>query len=496
MRRGSPFDFFGFGKGGSKENDKYRENDKYQENTNEQQQQQRKKKSETKPPEKENELYDLLGVPRTASTEDIKCAFRQCAKNLHPDRNKDDPQAAEKFKAVRAAYEVLMDPHKRSIYDQYGKAGLKREDEEGGSGRRQGDILSQLFGFDVRDDEEGEIPGRMKKGEDVGYKLPVSLEDLYCGNTIPVPVKRTVLCPSCEGAGTNDGSAMPKCTACGGRGSRVFMHQMGPFIQQGELPCQLCSGRGSVLNMELLCALCAGKKTVKEEKIFQVHIEKGMKNDHHIKFFREADRSPGVEPGDVIFVVKEREHEIFKRNGNDLVIEHKIKLVEALTGTYFRLTHLDKRILHVRSPPNMIIKPGDVLMVAEEGMPTHKRPFEKGSLFIRFDIVFPLPAEITAEKMALLKEALPATEDTTPKKTTDTTTTTTTTADEGTPENPSASATEKSASESVDDETEVIEENVLLEEPRKDHHDHGDGGEDSDDQRGGGGGVRYDCGNQ
>jgi DnaJ family protein A protein 2 len=133
-----------------------------------------------------------------------------------------------------------------------------------------------------------------------------------------------------------------------------------------------------------------------------------MRENQKITFAGESDQAPGIEPGDIIFVIKTKEHAVFKRNGNDLFMERPVKLIEALTGTAFAFNHLDGRKVIVKTPPGTVIKSGDVMMLSELGMPVHKRPYAFGNLFVKFDVVFPLPAELTPDKVKLLERALPS----------------------------------------------------------------------------------------
>lgn len=155
------------------------------------------------------------------------------------------------------------------------------------------------------------------------------------------------------------------------------------------------------------CDVCKGKKVVKDKKILEVHVDKGMRDGQKIVFSGEADQAPGVEPGDVIFVLKQKEHERFKRVGSDLYMEHSITLMDALGGTTLAVTHLDQRVLMVKTSEGDIIKPGDTRAIEGEGMPTHKRPFEKGNLYIKFDVVFPTPGFFNKQQLKTLEGILP-----------------------------------------------------------------------------------------
>jgi len=161
------------------------------------------------------------------------------------------------------------------------------------------------------------------------------------------------------------------------------------MIQQMQTACNECGGRGEVIKEEDKCVECKGKKVNKQKKILEVMIEKGMKHGQKIVFAGEANESPGIQTGDIIFVISEQPHEIFKRKGADLIMEFTIPLIEALTGFSFSLKHLDDRILHVKSAPGEVIKSGDVRCLKDEGMPSHKHRDLKGNLYIKFNVEFP-----------------------------------------------------------------------------------------------------------
>jgi len=266
--------------------------------------------------------------------------------------------------------------------------------KEGGgfSGHSANDIFEQFFGGGFSSFFGGGV-NRVRKGEDIVHELQVTLEDLYKGKTSKLSVTRNMICVTCEGNGTKKGASGGECKVCNGRGIRIIIKQLGPgMIQQMQTACNECGGRGEVIKEEDKCTDCKGKKVSKQKKILEVMIEKGMKHGQKIVFAGEADEAPGMEAGDIIFVIIEKKHELFKRNGNDLILELTIPLIEALTGFTTYVKHLDGRQLmvqHKTAAAGDIIKPGDVRVIQNEGMPTHKRPFEKGSLYVTFEIQFP-----------------------------------------------------------------------------------------------------------
>ncbi|KAF0700507.1 Aste57867_8968 [Aphanomyces stellatus] len=333
-------------------------------------------------------FYETLGVPKNASAADIKKAYRKLALKNHPDKGGDP----ELFKDITVAYEALSDPEKRELYDQYGEEGLQ---QGGGGGHPGADIFSQMFGG-----RGGGRPRGPQRGEDLTHPLKVSLEDLYNGKTVKLAVNRDVLCGGCSGRGGPEG-AETTCNTCNGRGMRIQHRQIGPgMVQQVQSVCPDCRGQGKSIRESDRCKVCKGNKVTKERKVLEVHIEKGMRNGQRITFSGEADQAPGVLPGDIIFVIQEKEHSVFQRKGGNLIMEKKISLVEALCGFETIVEHLDGRHVHVKSVAGEVIKPNQFKAVHGEGMPQHGNPFVKGQLVILFKVDF--PTTITPDQARVL----------------------------------------------------------------------------------------------
>ncbi|XP_035579587.1 dnaJ homolog subfamily A member 2-like [Zalophus californianus] len=318
----------------------------------------------------DTKLYDFLGVPPGASENELKKAYRKLAKEYHPDKN---PNAGEKFKEISFAYEVLSNPEKRELYDRYGEQGL-REGSGGGGG--MDDIFSHIFGgglFGFMGNQSRNRNGRRR--EDMMHPLKVSLEDLYNGKTTKLQLSKNVLCSACSGQGGKSG-AVQKCSACRGRGVRIMIRQLAPgMVQQMQSVCSDCNGEGEVINEKDRHKKCEGKKVIKEVKILEVHVDKGMKHGQRITFTGEADQAPGG---------------------------------EALCGFQFTFKHLDGRQIVVKYPPGKVIESGCVRVVRGEGMPQYRNPFEKGDLYIKFDVQFPENNWISPDKLSELEDLLPS----------------------------------------------------------------------------------------
>ncbi|CAM4927830.1 unnamed protein product [Rotaria socialis] len=349
---------------------------------------------------KDTKYYDILGVPPTATVDEIKKAYRKLALKLHPDKNPDnDP---EQFKQLSQAYEVLSDEKKRSLYDQVGEQGMK---EGAGSGGFHGsdpfDIFNMFFGgggspFGTRQEH---------RGKNLVHQLAVSLEELYNGAVRKLALQKNVVCDKCRGGKKG---AVSKCTTCNGSGFVVRINQIAPgMIQQIRSHCSDCDGQGEKINAKDKCKSCDGKKIVRERKIIEVHIDKGMEDGKKITFSGEGDQEPGLQPGDIIVVLDEKENATFKRDKTDLHIKMQITLTEALCGFHKVIKTLDNRQLVVTTLPGEIIKPGDIKCILNEGMPVYRNPLEKGRLVLHFDVKFPDKNELKQENLAKLEAVLP-----------------------------------------------------------------------------------------
>jgi len=322
-------------------------------------------------------LYDTLGVSKDAEDKEIRKAYRKLAAKHHPDKGGDQ----EKFKEIAAAYEILSDSEKRERYDKYGLEGVA---EEGVQGHGVNDLFSLFFGGGRKS-----ASGR-RKSSSVNHPLKVSLEDLYNGKTVKLAVNRKVI--------VGDTTS---CAKCGGQGAVMEIRRLGPgMISQVQRTCDTCQGQGYMA------------KTKNERKVLEVHIDKGMKHNEKITFREMADEVPNMDTGDVHFIVQEKEHDLFKRKGADLLLVKELSLNQALCGFKFLIKHLDGRELLIENLPGEIIKPENgtnpfVKIVPEEGMPSRGNPFVKGNLYVLFRVNFPNDGSLSEEARNTLRDTLP-----------------------------------------------------------------------------------------
>ncbi|XVF79807.1 hypothetical protein PTKIN_Ptkin15bG0019200 [Pterospermum kingtungense] len=347
--------------------------------------------------------YEVLGVSKTAGEDELKKAYRKAAMKNHPDKGGDP----EKFKELSQAYEVLSDPEKREIYDQYGEDALKEGMGGAGPSHNPFDIFESLFGGGAFGGGGSSRGRRQRRGEDVVHNLKVSLEDLYNGSTKKLSLSRNALCSKCKGKGSKSG-ASSRCYGCQGTGMKITTRQIGlGMIQQMQHVCPECRGSGEKISDRDRCPQCKGNKVTQEKKVLEVHVEKGMQNGQKITFEGQADEAPDTVTGDIIFVLQEKKHPKFERKFDDLYVKHNLSLTEALCGFQFALTHLDGRQLLIKSNPGEVIKPGQYKAINDEGMPQHQRPFIKGRLFIHFNIDFPESGTFSPEQCQTLETVLP-----------------------------------------------------------------------------------------
>jgi len=332
------------------------------------------------------QLYTYLGVAKDADPKELRKAYLTLSRKHHPDRGGD----AQKFKEINGAYNLLKDPEKRAAYDKYGLDGVDEEGNGGGGGGGHGDIFSEIFGGRR---SRGGAAGP-KKGPPVNHPLKVSLSDVFNGKTVKLAVQRKVLVGDSK-----------KCDTCNGQGQVMQVRQIGPgMIQQMQSACDECSGQGYMA------------KTKSEREVLEVHVEKGCKDGHKIQFRGKGDEMPGMEAGDINFVVQVKEHSLFTRKAADLLITKKVSLNQALCGFAYKFKHLDGREVVIKTKPGEIIQAEGavdekmmpfVKLVPSEGLPSQGNPFVKGNLYVLFRVHFPTTGELSPSQIAALKLILP-----------------------------------------------------------------------------------------
>ncbi|KAJ7973039.1 DnaJ protein like [Quillaja saponaria] len=317
--------------------------------------------------------YDVLQVPKGASDEQIKRAYRKLALKYHPDKNQGNEEANKKFAEISNAYEVLSDGDKRSIYDRYGEEGLKQHAASGGRGGGMGmninDLFSDFFGGGSMEEEE-----KIVKGDDVIVELDATLEDLYMGVSLKVWREKNVLKPA------------PGKRRCNCR-NQVYHKQIGPGMFQQMT--------------ELVCEQCPNVKFEREGYFITVDIEKGMQDGQEVVFYEDGEPIIDGEPGDLRFRIHTAAHDIFRREGNDLHTTVTITLVQALVGFEKTIKHLDEHLVDISSKG--ITTPKEVRNFKGEGMPYHLSS-KRGDLYVKFEVLF--PTSLTEDQKTKLKAIL------------------------------------------------------------------------------------------
>ena len=272
------------------------------------------------------DYYEVLGVAKDASEDDLKKAYRRLAMKYHPDRNPGNHDAEHHFKEVGEAYDVLTDPQKRAVYDKYGHEGLSRT---GGAGAGFGDFggsFADVFG-DMFADIFGGARGGPRRGADLRYLLELTLEQAAFGTVETIRIPKAEECETCHGAGTASGKAAAKCPTCAGKGQvRV---QQGFFVLQQT--CPQCRGRGMTITDP--CRTCRGVGKVRREKSLEVKIPAGIDTGDRIRLNGEGEPGDvGAAPGDLYVQINVKPHALFERDGNDLYCTVPISVVVAALG--------------------------------------------------------------------------------------------------------------------------------------------------------------------
>ncbi len=342
------------------------------------------------------DYYEVLGVARNASDEDLKKAYRRSAMKHHPDRNPGDHAAEAAFKECKEAYEVLSDPSKRRAYDAHGHAAFEHGMGGGGAGAGpgagfgdMGDIFGDIFGNIFGGGGPGRAP---RRGADIGYVMELDLEDAVAGVEKRIEVPTLAPCAPCKGSGSEDGK-VETCATCHGRG-QVRM-QRGIFTMQQ--PCPHCGGRGQTIANP--CPACHGAGRVEEEKVLSVKIPAGVDSGDRIRLAGEGEAGPaGTPPGDLYVEVRVRPHDIFERDGDDLHCEVPIRISQAALGDTIRVPTLDGDV-ELRIPAET--QTGKVFRLREKGVRS-VRSRHPGDLYCK--AVVETPVNLTPEQRELLEK--------------------------------------------------------------------------------------------
>ena len=273
------------------------------------------------------DYYEVLGLARNASDEEIKKAYRKLAMKHHPDRNPDNKDAEEKFKEAKLAYEILSDSDKRATYDQFGHAGIDQQAGMGGGGGGGfGDAFSDIFG-DIFGGGGGNRRDRVYRGADLRYNLEISLEEAARGTETKIRVPTLEECDTCHGSGAKPGTTPTTCTTCGGHGQVRI--QKGFFSVQQT--CPRCGGSGKMVSDP--CTTCHGEGRIKKHKTLSVKIPAGVDTGDRIRLGGEGEAGVNGGPsGDLYVVIHLKEHSVFKRDGDDLHCEMPISFATAALG--------------------------------------------------------------------------------------------------------------------------------------------------------------------
>ncbi|WNO08233.1 molecular chaperone DnaJ [Teredinibacter sp. KSP-S5-2] len=288
------------------------------------------------------DYYEVLGVQKGTSAQDLKKAYRRVAMKFHPDRNPDNKEAEEKFKEASEAYEVLSDDQKRAAYDQYGHAGVEGMGGMGGGAGAHGfGSFSDIFGDVFGDIFGGGGPGgrRSTRGADLRYNLELSLEDAVKGTSVKIKVPTYVSCKTCSGSGAKPGTSPTTCATCGGHG-QVRMQQGFFSVQQ---TCPNCRGAGTIISDP--CRDCHGQGRVEETKTLSVKVPPGVDTGDRIRLAGEGEAGiDGGPSGDLYVQVSVKEHDFFTRDGKNLYCEVPISIFEACLGGDIDVPTLDGRV--------------------------------------------------------------------------------------------------------------------------------------------------------
>ncbi len=355
--------------------------------------------------ENKRDYYEVLGVEKTASTDDIKRAYRKKAMQYHPDRNPGDKDAEEKFKEVGEAYEVLSDDQKRSRYDQFGFAGVD-PNYGGGTGGYGGSGFGGFGDFGDLGDIFGEFFGggsgrrasnSPRRGENVGARLELTFEEAAFGCEKEVSAARIENCPTCKGSGSAD-SIVETCSYCNGTGQVKTVQNFMGMAMQSTSTCPQCSGRGKIIKNP--CTTCKGKGKVRRNNKVKVKVPAGVDGGQSVRVRGEGCVGANGGPnGDLLVEISIRRHAIFERDGMTVYCEVPITFTQAALGAEIQVPTLDGKVTYAIPEGTQT---GTSFVLSGKGIPMVNNPRRRGDQ--RFTVVVETPTRLTKEQKELLRQ--------------------------------------------------------------------------------------------
>ncbi|MCU0821289.1 MAG: molecular chaperone DnaJ [Spirochaetes bacterium] len=349
------------------------------------------------------DYYEVLGVTKSSNEDEIKQAYRKLALKYHPDRNKEDPGAVDKFKEATEAYEILRDPKKRAAYDRYGHEGVSGFEGFGrGAYADFSDIFSDLS-FDLGDIFENFFgsgfgaksrPKRARRGADIQYDLSITLEDAVEGKEFKVEIPRSENCTACKGSGSAPGSEPTICTACGGTGQ---IRQTQGFFSITQT-CYKCRGEGKIIGTP--CKICSGSGMVQKKRKITVKIPAGVESGSRLKITGEGEQGPNNGPrGDLYVFIHVQKHAIFERHGNDILNVLHISFPMACIGGEIEVDTISGKKAKMKIPPGT--ENDQIFRLKGNGIP-YLGSYGRGDQLVK--IIVKVPKKLSSKQKELLQE--------------------------------------------------------------------------------------------
>lgn len=337
------------------------------------------------------DYYEVLGVSKTVTQDELKKAYRKLARKYHPDLNKDNPEAAEKFKECNEAYSVLSDEQKRAQYDQFGHAAFENGGMGGGpgaggfggfGGSGMEDIFDMFFGGQGRGGRS--TNAGPQRGADLRFDLEISFEEAAFGLEKEISLNRAERCEHCHGEGAEPGSKVETCPECHGSGYVRFTQNTMFGQMVNERPCSRCHGEGKIISNP--CKKCHGSGTVKKAKKLKVKIPAGVDNGSRLRVAGEGEAGvKGGPSGDLYVYLYVKEHKFFERDGTTVLCEVPINIVQATLGAEIKVPTLDGQVI-MKIPEGT--QPGKVMRIKGKGIPS-LRGGSRGDQLVRIKVVVP-----------------------------------------------------------------------------------------------------------